>query len=240
MEETISLQDIFKTVKKRLGLIALTTILAITIAGIVSFLILTPIYQVSSQILVNQENTETATVSNQDIQANLQLINTYSVIIKSPAILNQVIEQLDLEINAAQLSDQITVATAQNSQVVNLTVQDSDPALAVEIANTITEVFEEDIREIMNVNNVTILTPAVFTDELSPVEPNPLLNMAIAGVIGLMIGVGIAFLLEYLDTSLKNEQDIEDVLNLPVLGLISPIPDKEMVTVDVPTRRRRG
>ena len=193
MEETISLQDLFKTLKKRVGLIALLTILAITIAGIVSFLILTPIYQASTQILVNQEKTDPNQVINQNIQADLQLINTYSVIIKSPAILTEVIEQLGLDKNTDELTSQISVDTAENSQVVNLTVEDADPALAVEIANTTASVFEEEIQNIMQVNNVTILTPAIMKEDPSPVAPNPMLNMAIAAIVGLMLGVGIAF-----------------------------------------------
>jgi capsular polysaccharide biosynthesis protein len=69
-----------------------------------------------------------------------------------------------------------------------------------------------------------------------------MLNMAIAAVVGLMLGVGIAFLLEYLDTTIKTEQDVEDSLGLPLLGLISPIPDKEMVTTNqtIMQRRKRG
>src|SRR5690606_40467252 len=99
MEETISLQDLFKTVKKRIGLIALMTLLAITIAGVVSFLVLTPMYETSTQILVNQEASEAAQLTNQNIQTDLQLINTYSVIIKSPAILDEVSSQLGLDID---------------------------------------------------------------------------------------------------------------------------------------------
>ena len=237
MEETISLQDLFKTLKKNLGIIALTTILAITVAGAVSFMFLTPIYENSTQILVNQEQTETNQVVNQNIQADLQLINTYSVIIKSPAILDQVIEQLNLEISSDQLNQKITVNTAENSQVVNVTVRDEDPAQAVEIANTTAEVFESDIQELMNVNNVSILSPAVLKENPSPVEPNPILNMAIAAVVGLMIGVGIAFLREYLDTSMKTEQDIEDILGVPLLGVISPI--KEEAKLEATTSNRR-
>ena len=92
MEETISLQDLFKTIRKRLGLIALLTILAITIAGVISFLVLTPMYQNSTEILVNQSPSETGQLTNQNIQTDLQLINTYSGIIKSPAILDKVAE----------------------------------------------------------------------------------------------------------------------------------------------------
>ncbi|MGH2317003.1 YveK family protein [Planococcus sp. SE5232] len=237
MEETISLQDLFKTLKKRAGLIALMTILAITIAGVVSFLVLTPMYETSTQILVNQEQTEASQLTNQNIQTDLQLINTYSVIIKSPAILDEVSSQLGLNMSVEQLNSKITVATAENSQVVNVTVQDEDPAQAVEIANKTAEVFEGEIMGLMNVDNVSILSPAVLKENPSPVAPNPMLNMAIAAVIGLMLGVGIAFLLEYLDTSIKTQQDIEDILGIPMLGVISPI--KEEAKLDEPTASSR-
>jgi capsular polysaccharide biosynthesis protein len=237
MEETIRLQDLFKTLKKNLGIIALTTILAVTIAGAVSFMFLTPIYENSTQILVNQEQSEASQMTNQNIQADLQLINTYSVIIKSPAILDQVIEELGLGISSEALNSKVTVNTADNSQVVNVTVRDEDPAQAVAIANTTAQVFESEIQELMNVNNVSILSPAVLKENPSPVEPNPILNMAIAAVVGLMLGVGIAFLREYLDTSMKTEQDIEDILGVPLLGVISPI--KEDAKLEAATSNRR-
>ncbi|WP_372868892.1 YveK family protein [Planomicrobium okeanokoites] len=239
MEETISLQDLFKTIRKRLGLIALLTILAITIAGVISFLVLTPVYQTSTEILVNQSPSETGQLTNQNIQTDLQLINTYSGIIKSPAILDQVVEEMNLDMTTDQLTDKITVSNADQSQIVNITVQDEDPAMAVEIANTTASVFENDIQELMNVDNVTILSPAVLKENPSPVAPNPMLNMAIAAVVGLMLGVGIAFLMEYLDTTMKDQQDIEDVLGLPLLGIVSPIVEKAELGPDNKTTSRR-
>ncbi len=242
MEETISLQELFKTLKKRLGLIALITIIAITISGVVSFLVLTPIYQSSTQILVNQTKEEASGANVQDIQTDLQLINTYNVIIKSSVILSKVIEDLDLDMSVAALNAQVTVGNVQNSQVVTIGVSNPDPAAAVEIANTITTVFQEEIQEMMNVDNVKVIAPAELSENPSPVKPDPKLNMAIAAVIGLMLGVGVAFLLEYLDTTIKTEEDIEELLGLPVIGLISPIPDKdiEKMKVKVTQRRRRG
>lgn len=242
MEETISLQDLFKTLKKRLGMITLLTLLAITIAGVVSFLVLTPIYESSTQILVNQEKTDATQAINQNIQADLQLINTYSVIIKSPAILDEVQQQLNLDMTVEALNNKISVNTAENSQVVNVAVQDEDPALAVDIANTTATVFEKEIKNLMNVDNVSVLSPAVLKDNPSPVAPNPMLNMAIAAVIGLMLGIGIAFLLEYLDTTMKNDQDIEDILGIPLLGVISPIQEKADLQEQAtkPLKRKAG
>ena len=239
MEETISLQDLFKTLKKRMWLIILLTVIAVTTSGLISFLLLTPIYQSSTQILINQEKTDVTAFNSQDIQTNLQLINTYNVIIKSPAILSKVIEQLDLNTTPTALNSQITVNNEQNSQVVNITVQDPNPSVAVDIANTTANVFQSEIIKLMKVDNVSVLTPAVFAENPSPVKPDPILNMAIAAVIGLMLGVGIAFLLEYLDTTVKNEQDVEELLNLPILGLISPISDKDIMDSKVQVTQRR-
>ena len=241
MEETISLQELFKTLKKRIGLIALITIIAITISGVVSFWILTPIYQSSTQILINKTNQEQNQVNAQDIQANLQIINTYNQIIKTPAILGIVKEELNLERSVGALNNQVTVNNAQNSQVVIISVQDEDPKMAVELANKIATVFQKEIKHLMNVDNVNILAPAELGSNPSPVKPDPMLNMAIAAVIGLMLGVGLAFLLEYLDTTMKNEQDVEELLGLPIIGLISPIPDSDIakMKVEVTQRRRR-
>lgn len=239
MEETISLQDLFKTLKKRTVLILLAMLLAVTVAGVVSFVFLTPIYQASTQILVNQQKVEQNQFNTQDIQANLQLINTYNVIIKSPAILSKVIENLDLDTTPAALNTKITVNSAQNSQVVNVSVQDPEPYVAVDIANTTAEVFQEEIQKLMNVDNVNILSPAVLSENPSPVKPDPYLNMAIAAVVGLMLGVGIAFLLEYLDTTVKTEQDIEEILDLPILGLVSPITESDMPNAKEALQRKR-
>ncbi|PID23871.1 YveK family protein [Sporosarcina sp. P7] len=237
MEETISLQELFSTLKKRLGLIIGTTVAAAVLAAIISYFFLTPIYQASTQILVNQQKTEQQSFDSQDIQTNLQLINTYNVIIKSPVILSQVIEQLDLDITPVALNAQLTVNSEQNSQVVNVTVQDPEAHKAVDIANTTAEVFQKEIVNLMKVDNVNILSPAFYAENPKPVKPNKELNVVIAAVIGLMIGVGIAFLLEYLDTTVKTEQDIEELLGLPVLGLVSPISDKEVNTVtDAPKK----
>ena len=227
MEETISLQDIFYTLKKRIGLITVTTIAAIIIAAIISFFMITPMYQATTQILVNQQNTPSQQVTTSEIQTNLQLINTYSEIIKSPAILDIVIAELDLDLTASQLSSKIAVSNANNSQIVSVSVQDANHAVATDIVNTVSDVFKEEVIDLMKVDNVNILSPAVHVENPVPVSPNKTLNMAIAAVLGLMIGVGIAFLLEYLDTTVKTEKDIEDLLDLPVIGLVSPIAEKD-------------
>ena len=90
----------------------------------------------------------------------------------------------------------------------------------------------------MNVDNVNILSPASIGPDPSPVSPNLTLNVAISIVLGLMVGVGLAFLFEYLDQTIKSEQDVEQILGLPVMGSIMTIDTKELANQsNTPTRR---
>lgn len=223
MEETINLKELFLTLKKRLSLIIIIAAIATATSGIVSYFLLTPIYQSSTQILVNQSKSEEQIYSTNEVQTNLQLINTYNVIIKSPAILDKVIEKEKLDMSSRALNELVTVTSEQNSQVVNITVQNEDPQTAAKIANSIATTFKEEITTLMKIDNVSILSEAQLGEHTSPIKPKPLMNMAIALVVGLMAGIGLAFLLEYLDNTLKSEQDIENHLGLPVLGAITTI-----------------
>ncbi|WP_368503146.1 YveK family protein [Alkalihalophilus sp. As8PL] len=226
MEETISLKDIYNTLRRRLMLLILVPVIAVVLAGLVSYLVLTPIYQSSTQILVNQTQQDQS-FSQNDIRTNVELINTYTVIIKSPTILDKVIAEANLTESFSDLNNKISVSSENNSQVMNIRVEHERPEVAAQIANTIATVFQREIVEIMSVDNVSILSSAQVSDSPSPIKPNPTLNMAIAFVVGLMTAVGIAFLLEFLDTTIKSEEDIESLLELPILGAI-PDMNKEI------------
>jgi capsular polysaccharide biosynthesis protein len=243
MEETISLKELIQTLKKRMSLIIILTLMAVLVSAAISYFVLTPIYQSSTQLLVNKSNDDQQSFNVGEVQTNLQLINTYNVIMKSPAILDIVIDDLKLDMTAVALNEKVTVQSEKDSQVVNISVQDEDPKQAAAIANKIAEVFQTEIVKIMNVDNVSILAKAELGENPSPIKPQPLLNIAIALVVGLMAGVGLVFLLEFLDNTVKTEQDIEKGLELPVLGVIPTITDSEFQKVahrQERTSRRRG
>ncbi len=227
MEETISLKELFQTLKKRIALIISITLIAMIISGVVSYFVITPEYKSSTQILVNQAKDDQTVYNYNEVQTNIQLINTYSVILKSAAILNEVKTELALDSSVSELNEKISVESAQNSQIMTVSVTDPDPAVALDIANKTAEVFEKEIKKIMKVDNVSVLPLANDQENQSPISPNPPLNIAIAAIVGLMIGVGLAFLLEFLDSTVKTEQDIEKLLNLPVLGAITTIDESK-------------
>lgn len=224
-EETISLGELFSILKRSKWLIVSLAIIAALIAFLVSSFVISPTYEASTQVLVAPKQGENMPLDNSQIQSSVTLVNTYRVIIQSPAILEQVQENV---IGAPDnISNLITVNSEQNSQVINIKVQHTNPVLATDIANEISDVFSKEVPELMSVDNVKVLSNASVP--MFPVSPNILLNTAIATVLGLMIGVAIAFLKVVLDRRIKTEQDVESILELPVLGSIPVIDKVEMM-----------
>lgn len=239
MNESINLKDIAKIIKKRLWLIIILTVISIGISAGISYYALTPIYQAQSQILVNQKNSSEGAYTWQSTETDLRLINTYNAIITSPVILMPVIDQLNLHLTSAQLTEQISLSSENDSKVVNIHVEDSNPSRAVEISNKIVEVFEEQIPQLMSVDNISILSTAKLSDKPTPVKPNRRMNMAIGGLIGFMVGLTLAFLLELLDNTMKSESDVETLLNLPVIGIVDVIKDEKRKRFPFISRKAR-
>lgn len=239
MEETLSLQEIVKIIKKRLWLIITLTVISIGISAGISFYALTPIYQAQTQILVNQNSSSEGVYSWQTTETDLRLINTYNFIITSPVILTPVIDTLNLNLTPAELTKQISISNENDSKVVTISVENSNPSKAVKISNTVAEVFKEQIPQLMGVDNISILSAAKLNENPIPIKPNKLLNIAIGGLIGLMLGVGLALLLEFLDMSIKSERDVEDYLGLPVLGIVDLIKEEKDKRFSINRRKAR-
>ncbi|MCC5894477.1 MAG: chain-length determining protein [Alkalibacterium sp.] len=225
MEEEISLKELFGIVKKRLGLIINLTLIGLLILGFYTFFIATPEYSSTTQLLVNRTQQADA-IQRSDIDTNVQLINTYKDIINGPVILDEVREDLDLDLSHGALSDQITISNEANSQVFSIRVVDTNPYSAAMIANTTASVFQENLDEIMNVDNVTVISAA--EPNINPISPNHTLNLAIGVILGGMIGVGLAFLLEFLDNTVKDEKFIVEELGWTSLGRISEMNADEL------------
>ncbi|MFE4114878.1 YveK family protein [Priestia sp. YIM B13448] len=226
MEYNIGIKDLFNTLKKRWLLILLFTLGAGLISAGISYYVLTPAYQASTQILVNQKKTDDQALNITQVQTNVELINTYSVIIKSPTILEEVIKELDLKSSVKELNQKITVNSQANSQVLSLTVEDTNADNATKIANTLSDTFQKEIKSIMNVDNVTVLSKATLKENSNPVKPNISRNIVFALAIGLMLGIGLSFLREYMDNTIKDERDVEKILELPVLTSIQRVSEK--------------
>lgn len=226
MEEEISLSELFATLKRHLGQIIMWTLLGLVITGVYTFFFVTPQYQSTSKIVVNQTGVTGQAITNTDIQTNLNLINTYQSIIKEPIILEEVINRTNSDLTLKELSSKITTQTQDNSLVFGVTVTDSDPYVAAELANATSEVFQDTIGDILEVESVTILSQALPNEK--PVSPNTVLNLAIGLILGLMVGVGLAFLAEFMDNTVKDTKFIEDNIGWTNLGSVSVVTANEI------------
>lgn len=226
MEEEISLSELFATLKRHIGQIIVWTLLGLVITGVYTFFFVTPQYQSTSKIVVNQTGVTGQAITNTDIQTNLNLINTYQSIIKEPIILEEVITRTDSSLSLKELSDKITTQTQDNSLVFGVTVTDSDPYVAAELANATSEVFQDTIGDILEVESVTILSQALPNE--NPVSPNTVLNLAIGLILGLMVGVGLAFLAEFMDNTVKDTKFIEENIGWTNLGSVSVVTANEI------------
>lgn len=225
MNETISLQELFSILRKSFWRILALTIVAALISFAVSSFLIKPTYQAGTQILVTPKKQENNIIDAQQVQSSVTLVNTYRVIIKSPAILEKVQKEVENAPNSVSaLNSMITVESEQNSQVINVSVQSTNAVLASDVANEVSKIFSNEITNLMNVDNVKVLS--VSGIPTSPVSPNIILNTAIAAVIGFVLGIGLAFLRELLDRRIRTEDQVQQILDLPVLGSIPDIDSK--------------
>lgn len=209
MEEEISLSELFATLKRHAGKIIMWSLLGLILTGVYTFFFVTPQYQSTSKIVVNQTQQAGQAITNTDIQTNLNLINTYQSIIKEPIILEDVITKAETDLTTQELASKLSIQTESSSLVFGVTVSDESPYVAAELANAIAGTFQEKIGGILEVESVTILSQAV--PNVSPVSPKTILNLAVGLILGLMVGVGLAFLTEFMDKRVKDSKIIDDI-----------------------------
>ena len=218
-EEVIDLREYLSIIKKKWFIMAILCVVCVAASTVYSFFIAKPVYQAETTLIVKTEKTEgTNTVTSDQIKTTQQLAVTYGEIIKSRKVLDDVIKNLDLDESYGQLSGKISVSTVSDTQIIKVSVQDTNKSNAAKIANEIPKVFAKEAIRIADGNGVEVIDKA--QTPVNPVSPNKKMNILIAGVLGVMIGLFIIFIIEFLNTKIKTPQDIEKELGLPLLGVI--------------------
>lgn len=228
MEETISLKEIFETLRKHLVTILISMFAGLAIAGVATFFILTPKYSSQAQLIVTLPQSDTTNAN--DVNMNLQMINTYKDMIVSDLVLNEVKDRLETEDNvkmtAGEIKESISVNQSQNSQMFSIQATDTNAVTAQKVANMTAQVFQENAKDVMNVDKISIISAAVANT--TPVSPNNKLNLVIGLILGLMVGIGIAFLMELLDRTVKDKKFVTETLGFQVLGTVPEMSAKEL------------
>ena len=217
-EQVISISEIIDAVKKRWKIIALTTVLATVVSGIFSFFVISPTYEASTKIFIGKEGAESEGYNSSDVSMYQNLIKTYSELIKTKDLVNKAINNSEYDLSVNSVLNGITVNTLTGTQILQISYQSKSPSIAKNILESITNEFITKAEELVPNGNVKILESVELPK--NPVAPNKAMNIAIAFILGMMVGFGIVFLLEYLDNTYKNKEQLEKDLDIPVLGVI--------------------
>ncbi len=194
----------------------------------------TPEYEASIKILVGQkQGSEVAGSLGSDVQGLQQLALTMADLINTRPVAEAVIRQLDLRMSTEDLLENLSVEQVSNTQSIQVSYRDTSPTRVRDIANAIGATFSDRISEVSpsaNAITATVWEPAVTPEE--PVSPNPVRDGVLALLVGLMFGVGLAFLLENLDDSWQSPEEVEQVSGVPTFGIISEF--------EVPKGQKKG
>ncbi|MGG7147395.1 YveK family protein [Clostridium butyricum] len=219
-EEIIRIEDIVDVLTKRWKMIFSVTLVATLISAVISFFLIAPKYQAGTKLFIGKENTTTQDQSynNNDVQMYQKLLKTYAEVIQTKDLVGQAIKQDNLDLDPEDVLKNLTVTPRADTQILEISYINVDPVVSQKIVESVTDKFIEYSTELIPNGNVKIIESVRIPE--NAVSPNKKMNIAIAFLLGLMISVGLSFLIEFMDNTFKTKEQIENILDLPAIGVI--------------------
>lgn len=215
--DIMDIKELLTAILRKWWLLILCVILGAGIAYYYSNYYLVPMYEANTTMYVGK-NVESDNLAVSDLSLGSNLLADYRELAKSRQVAAKVIEELGLPMSPGALAGRINVTQRSSSRVIQFSIRDSDPQRAVDITNKVAEVFQRKAVEFLKIENVQVIDKAELPTY--PVSPNKRRNLLIGIVIGLAISVGIVFLIEFLDNTVKTPDDVKKYIDLPVIGTI--------------------
>ena len=218
--EEINIKDFFNYLKKYIFIICGVIILFVIGIFIYDKSIKKPLYTTYTTIILTKSNeTQTnTTITQNDILLNQKLVETYTKIIKSKLVLDQVISETGITYTAQELGENVSVEAYENTEMLKISVTDSDPELSASIANSIAQVFSGEVAKIYQMNNISVIDIAQIPEEVSN---NTLVrDVFIALFISIFGSIGVIFIIYYFDDSIKLTDDLEEEIGMPVIAKV--------------------
>lgn len=217
--EEINIKDFFSYLKRYI--VAFVVVIIIALVGVFVYdkIVKKPMYQAQTTVVIAKSDSYDGTAASlNEINASQKLATTYSEIAKSELVLNQVIENLGLHFSAKELGKYLTIKPVDDTSILSISARNLNPKLAAQIANEIAVVFAKQVTDIYKIENVKQLSVAVAPE--TPSNNTLMRDLVLAVVIAVILVAGFAFLRYYLDDTLKDSDDIEKTIGLPVTGSI--------------------
>ena len=218
-EQEIDLLELLGVLLKKWYIIAGAVVTVMLLVTSYAYGIMEDVYTAETSVLV-QVRSEGE--DGFDYQLGERLVNTYTEIATNPKVLSELQieaeEHFDEEYSLGRLRDMIEVTGVQQTVVIKVSVEATSPAEAAFLANTLVDIMDDTSSQYDGLDNIEVLNEALIPS--SPSGPNRMLYMAVAFVLGGMIGTFAVLGIEYLDKSIKTTRDVEQKLGLRVLGAI--------------------
>lgn len=220
-EQEIRLDEIFDALKKRWLMIVSITLTAAIIAAVLSFFVIKPKYEASTKLFIGKEEAESQGYSQNDVTMYQKLMKTYTATIKTKDLVEKALGSSNLEVDTKSVLENLTVTSLADTQILEVKYKSIDPIEAKTIIEEITDEFIETSKKLVPNGNIQIIESVEMPEK--PVSPNKKMNIAIAFALGLMVGVGLSLLLEFLDNTFKTKEQVERELEIPVIGTIPQV-----------------
>ncbi|MBS4804401.1 MAG: capsular biosynthesis protein [Clostridium sp.] len=217
-EQVIRLDELFEALKKRWLMIVVITLLATVASAVFSFFIIKPQYEASTKVFIGKDDGEGQAYNQNDVMMYQKLMKTYSEAIKTKDLVSRSLKGTSLNLEPEEVLENLTVVSVTDTQILQIKYKSKNPKEAQVVIEEIAEEFINTSKELVPNGNIKIIEAVELPEK--PVSPNKKMNIAIAFLLGLMVSVGLAFLLEFLDNTFKNKEQLERELDLPVLGSI--------------------
>jgi capsular polysaccharide biosynthesis protein len=224
----IDLKQLVSLLLRKSWIIILAGIFTAIAAYMLSAYVMIPMYQSTTKIYVINQQDASSTITYSDLQTSSQLTNDYKILVTSRPVVESVIAELGLDVSYGALAGMISVSNPANTRILSITVKNSDPKLAQQIADAVREASAIHIGNVMNIDEVNVAEPANYPKE--PYSPSVIRNAVIAGVIGVMLAAMLIILISMLDDTIKTPDDIDRYLGVSLLASI-PI-EKELLQLN--------
>ena len=234
--EELDIIEILYALKKKLKYI-IATVIIFAVAGLIySKFLVTPMYRASTTFVLSKStdnttntqingNIDSEAITQNDVTLNSKLVSTYSEIIKSKTIAKEVINTLGLNMSVDEFISNVTATSKDDTELIEITVSNEDSKLSADIANSLAEVFREKVNQIYKIDNLSIID--IAEPSSLPYNIGTVKNIVIFAMVGLILSCGVVFLIVYFDDTVKDEKDIEALVNIPVIASIPKLEDNE-------------
>lgn len=216
-ELEIDFGELFKVLKKNILLVLVISLLCAVIGLVSSMFLINKKYSSEATIYITPKVTEQGTIDYNSIQTNSRMVNNYMEILKGETILAKVADQVGME-SYEEVLDTLEVSNPENTELISVSSETTDPELSQQIVSLVISTFTEDMMDILNLNNVTIINDAKVNE--NPVSPSVPKYTILGLAVGLVISCGYVFITFLFDKRLRTREEAENFLGVPVLATV--------------------